>query len=115
MKKLCCMCILICLLLTSCGGGQGDLNVFTTTASQDVSVTDVVTDTFETRGEIPEELRVYVPNYTYTENEDDVDLVTPRAVSGIAAGEEYISIILKSQDRGVLYDEMNDLLEEINK
>ena len=32
-----------------------------------------------------------------------------------AAGEEYISIILKSQDRGVLYDEMNDLLEEINK
>ena len=31
------------------------------------------------------------------------------------AGEEFISIILKSQDRGVLYDEMNDLLEEINK
>lgn len=31
------------------------------------------------------------------------------------AGDEFISIILKSQDRGVLYDEMNDLLEEINK
>lgn len=31
------------------------------------------------------------------------------------AGEEFISVILKSQDRGVLYDEMNDLLEEINK
>lgn len=31
------------------------------------------------------------------------------------AGEEFISIILKSQDRGVLYEEMNDLLEEINK
>lgn len=30
-------------------------------------------------------------------------------------GEEFISIILKSQDRGVLYEEMNDLLEEINK
>ena len=30
-------------------------------------------------------------------------------------GEEFISIILKSQDRGVLYDEMNNLLEEINK
>ena len=30
-------------------------------------------------------------------------------------GEEFISIILKSRDRGVLYDEMNDLLEEINK
>lgn len=30
-------------------------------------------------------------------------------------GEEYISIILKSKDRGVLYEEMNDLLEEINK
>ncbi len=30
-------------------------------------------------------------------------------------GEEFISVILKSQDRGVLYDEMNDLLEEINK
>ena len=29
-------------------------------------------------------------------------------------GEEFISIILKSQDRGVLYEEMNDLLEEIN-
>lgn len=29
--------------------------------------------------------------------------------------EEFISIILKSQDRGVLYEEMNDLLEEINK
>lgn len=32
-----------------------------------------------------------------------------------AAGEEFISIILKSQDRGVLYEEMNNLLEEINK
>ena len=31
------------------------------------------------------------------------------------AREEFISIILKSRDRGVLYDEMNDLLEEINK
>ena len=30
-------------------------------------------------------------------------------------GEEFVSIILKSQDRGVLYEEMNDLLEEINK
>lgn len=29
--------------------------------------------------------------------------------------EQFISVILKSQDRGVLYDEMNDLLEEINK
>ena len=32
-----------------------------------------------------------------------------------AEGEEFISIILKSRDRGVLYDEMNNLLEEINK
>ena len=32
-----------------------------------------------------------------------------------AEGEEFISIILKSQDRGVLYDDMNNLLEEINK
>lgn len=31
-----------------------------------------------------------------------------------AEGKEYISIILKSRDRGVLYEEMNDLLEEIN-
>ncbi len=31
------------------------------------------------------------------------------------AGEEFVSIILKSQDRGVLYEEMNELLEEINK
>lgn len=31
-----------------------------------------------------------------------------------AEGREYISIILKSRDRGVLYEEMNDLLEEIN-
>ena len=30
-------------------------------------------------------------------------------------GNEFISIILKSQDRGVLYDDMNNLLEEINK
>lgn len=30
-------------------------------------------------------------------------------------GEEFISIILKAKDRGILYDEMNDLLEEINK
>lgn len=29
-------------------------------------------------------------------------------------GGEYISIILKAKDRGVLYDEMNELLEEIN-
>ena len=46
---------------------------------------------------------------------------TSKALSCLAlltkneAGEEFISIILKSQDRGVLYDEMNDLLEEINK
>ena len=46
---------------------------------------------------------------------------TKKALSCLAllsenkAGDEYISIILKSQDRGVLYDEMNDLLEEINK
>ena len=46
---------------------------------------------------------------------------TTKALSCLAllsenqAGEEFISIILKSQDRGVLYDEMNDLLEEINK
>lgn len=31
------------------------------------------------------------------------------------AGEEYISIIFKSRDKGVVYEEMNDLLEEINK
>ncbi len=31
------------------------------------------------------------------------------------AEEEFISIILKARDRGVLYQEMNDLLEEINK
>lgn len=30
-------------------------------------------------------------------------------------GNEFVSIILKANDRGVLYDEMNDLLEEINK
>ncbi|MGN0334726.1 MAG: D-alanyl-D-alanine carboxypeptidase family protein [Lachnospiraceae bacterium] len=30
-------------------------------------------------------------------------------------GEECIAIILKSRDRGVLYEEMNDLLDEINK
>lgn len=36
-------------------------------------------------------------------------------LSSNEAGEEFISIILKSQDRGVLYEEMNDLLEEINK
>ena len=46
---------------------------------------------------------------------------TTKALSCLAllsenkAGEEFISIILKSQDRGVLYNEMNDLLEEINK
>ena len=46
---------------------------------------------------------------------------TSKALSCLAlltqneTGEEFISIILKSQDRGVLYDEMNDLLEEINK
>ncbi len=31
------------------------------------------------------------------------------------AGEECIAIILKSRDRGVLYEEMNDLLDEIDK
>ena len=46
---------------------------------------------------------------------------TTKALSCLAllseneAGEEFISIILKSRDRGVLYDQMNDLLEEINK
>lgn len=30
-------------------------------------------------------------------------------------GKEFVSVILKSKDRGVLYEEMNDLLEEINK
>ena len=85
MKKLFCICILICLLLTSCGGGGEDLNVYTTEPRPETSappLDDATTDTgFVVKThDIPEELREYVPNYTYEPSDDDNDLVLRRLI-----------------------------------
>lgn len=65
-----------------------------------------------TRNKIPPENVTVLAGKTGTTNKALSCLVL---LSENEAGEEFISIILKSQDRGVLYEEMNDLLEEINK
>ena len=104
MKKLFCMCILICLLLTSCGDGQGNLNVYTTYPNEtqapfdnmdDSTLTSTDTDTFETRGEIPEELRVYVPNYTYTPSDDSADKVTQRTMNSFSVSGDWLYYVKK--------------------
>ena len=104
MKKLFCICILICLLLTSCGGGQGNLNVYTTSPNEiqvpsenidDSALTSTDTDTFETRGEIPEELRVYVPNYTYTPSDDSADKVTQRTMNSFSVSGDWLYYVKK--------------------
>lgn len=61
-----------------------------------------------TRNKIPPEGVTVLAGKTGTTNNALSCLVL---LSENEAGEEFISIILKSQDRGVLYDEMNDLLE----
>lgn len=65
-----------------------------------------------TRNKIPPEGAMVLAGKTGTTSKAQSCLVL---LSANDAGEEFISIILKSQDRGVLYEEMNDLLEEINK
>ena len=65
-----------------------------------------------TRNKIPPEDVTVMAGKTGTTSKAQSCLVV---LSENAEGEEFISIILKSQDRGVLYEEMNNLLEEINK
>lgn len=65
-----------------------------------------------TRNKIPPEGVTVMAGKTGTTSKAQSCLVL---LSENAEGEEFISIILKSQDRGVLYEEMNNLLEEINK
>lgn len=65
-----------------------------------------------TRNKIPPEGVTVMAGKTGTTSKAQSCLVL---LSENTDGEEFISIILKSQDRGVLYDEMNNLLEEINK
>ena len=65
-----------------------------------------------TRNKIPPEGTTVLAGKTGTTSKAQSCLVL---LSENQAGEEFISIILKAQDRGVLYEEMNDLLEEINK
>ena len=88
MKKLFCICILICLLLTSCGGGGEDLNVYTTEPRPETSApqsSDTLSSDSETSfvvktHDIPEELREYVPNYTYEPSDDDSTSITCRYI-----------------------------------
>lgn len=77
-------------------------------------VSDKWTNTMQyfTRNKIPPQDVTVLAGKTGTTNKALSCLVI---LSENASGEEFISIILKSQDRGVLYEEMNDLLEEINK
>ena len=65
-----------------------------------------------TKNKIPPEGATVLAGKTGTTSKAQSCLVL---LSENQTGEEFISIILKSQDRGVLYEEMNDLLEEINK
>ena len=84
---------------------------------QDVSGNPVVVEwentmQYFTRNKIPPEGVTVMAGKTGTTSKAQSCLVL---LSENSEGEEFISIILKSQDRGVLYDEMNNLLEEINK
>ncbi len=94
-----------------CGSGSYTAS-YQDSAGEAVSVEWNNTMQYFTRNKIPPEGVTVLAGKTGT---------TTKALSCLAllsqneAGEEFISIILKSQDRGVLYDEMNDLLEEINK
>lgn len=81
-------------------------------SGKNVSVEWTNTMQYFTRNKIPPEGVTVLAGKTGTTSKALSCLVL---LSENEAGEEFISIIMKSQDRGVLYDEMNDLLEEINK
>lgn len=85
---------------------------YTNAAGESVNVKWDNTMQYFTRNKIPPEGATVLAGKTGTTSKAQSCLVL---LSENQAGEEFISIILKSQDRGVLYEEMNDLLEEINK
>ena len=101
MKKLFCICILICLLLTSCGGGGEDLNVYTTEPRPETSApqsSDTLSSDSETSfvvksHDIPEELREYVDNYTYEPSDDADDQIIRRLVCSYAVSGGYLYYI----------------------
>ena len=98
MKKLFCICILACLLLTSCGGGGEDLNVYTTESKPETSTTQLSTDAVDTTSEniivktpdIPEELRVYVDNYSYDPSDDSNTFAVCRYTQRFAVCGDYL-------------------------
>ena len=88
-----------------------------TASYQDASGNPIVTEwentmQYFTRNKIPPEGANVLAGKTGTTSKAQSCLVL---LSENTQGEEFISIILKSQDRGVLYEQMNNLLEEINK
>ena len=93
-------------------GSESHMASYLDSSGNPVSVQWDNTMQYFTRNKIPPEGATVLAGKTGTTSKAQSCLVL---LSENQAGEEFISIILKSQDRGVLYEEMNDLLEEINK
>ena len=96
MKRIACLALLLCLLLTSCASSGGDLNIYTTEPRPDALVTDVTTvvDAEESyvikTHDIPDELREYVPGYTYQSSDDDNDKILCRYVNTKTVSGDYL-------------------------
>ena len=100
MKKLFCICILTCLLLTSCGGGGEDLNVYTTEPRTETNALQPSIGAADTTAEniavktpdIPEELREYVVNFI-----DKVDYLETDSYE-VDKGKLRIDVIVRKSD-----------------
>ena len=104
MKRIACLALLLCLLLTSCALGGNDLNIYTTEPRPETTP-HAVTDAPGTDGsasdvttaepidvmipEIPEEFKTYVAGYTFDPS-DDTTTVLRRYVDRYAACGDYI-------------------------
>ena len=98
MKRIACLALLLCLLLSSCASGGNDLNIYTTDPSKIQAPSDnmdasALTPTDETLGEIPEESRVYVPDYTYEDSADGMDTVTQRTMNSFSVSGDWLYYI----------------------
>ncbi len=122
MKKLFCICILTCLLLTSCGGGGEDLNVYTTEPRTETNALQPSIGAADTTAEniavktpdIPEELREYVVNYTYEFSKDSNECVLQRSsVPLVAAVGNYLYYVDMSSVKNPIIKQLNLVTGEI--
>ena len=110
MKRIACLALLLCLLLTSCAAGGNDLNIYTTEPRPETTPPAVADApdkegnvTFETTAEpleikvpeIPEELREYVPGYTYDPSDDSGNETISRLAKNYAVFGNYMYYVFK--------------------